>query len=186
MNFLDLAYLRDGTEKQRKVYAALVTSDFLSELGPYGATLVGTVPLGIDLSDSDLDIICYAVDLRGFEQDIRHLTQRYDVGSVSAERLRIRGVPSIVFNFSLRGFPIEVFGQPLAIHRQHGYRHLLIEHRVLELGGARVRERIMVLRSAGYKTEPGFAELLGISGDPYENLLQVDLWSNEAITLALR
>lgn len=185
LNFLDTTYLRDGTEKQRKVYAALVTSGFLSELGAYGATLVGTVPLGIDLSGSDLDIICYAVDLRTFEQDIRCVTRRYDVGPLSAQCLRVRGVPSAVFNFLFRGFPVEVFGQPLAIHRQHGYRHLLIEHRVLEVGGGRVRERVMALRCAGYKTETAFAALLGIVGDPYENLLQVESWSDEAITLAL-
>ncbi len=62
-----------------------------------------------------------------FEQDIRHVTQRYDVGHLSAHGLRIRGMACAVLNFSWRGFPVEVFGQPIAIRLEHGYRHLLIE-----------------------------------------------------------
>ena len=65
---------------------------------------------------------------------------------------------------------MEVFGQPLPIDRQRGYRHLLVEARLLALGGAPLRHAVSTLRRGGLKTEPAFARALELDGDPYERL----------------
>jgi hypothetical protein len=40
---------------------------------------------------------------------------------------------------------------------------------------------IMDQRRAGLKTEPAFAAVLNLSGDPYEALLDLETWSDEAL-----
>ncbi|MDP4097618.1 DUF4269 domain-containing protein [Paenibacillus sp. P96] len=42
----------------------------------------------------------------------------------------------------------------------------------------------MLIRSMkrdGFKTEPAFAALLGLQGDPYEELLRMYSWSDEQL-----
>jgi len=79
---------------------------------------------------------------------------------------------------------VEVFGQALPSERQHGYRHLCIEHRLLQAGGPTFRARVQALRAAGLKTEPAFAAALGWTGpDPYAELLAVESFSEAALQL---
>ena len=73
----------------------------------------------------------------------------------------------------------------IAIRCQNGYPHLLIEHRVLQLGGERIRKQIIVLGCTGDKIEPAFATLLGIVGDPHENLRLMESGPDKAIIAVL-
>ena len=43
----------------------------------------------------------------------------------------------------------------------------MAERRLLDLGGPYFREAILTLRNRGMKTEPAFASVLGLAGDPY-------------------
>lgn len=183
VDFRTLDYLRAGNPRQRRAYQVLTETRLLSRLSAYGATFVGTVPLALDLPSSDLDVICEADDLSRFERDVRRAARPRD--DVSAYRTRIGLTPCVIVAFTWHGCPVEVFGQPVPVPCQHGYRHLLIEHRVLVLGGEEIRERILSLRRAGCKTEPAFAECLGLAGDPYESLLHVEDWSDAAIIASL-
>jgi hypothetical protein len=77
---------------------------------------------------------------------------------------------AVIARFRAARLPVEVFGQPLPIDRQRGYRHLLVEARLLAGGGAALRSAVTTERRAGLKTEPAFARALGLDGDPYERL----------------
>lgn len=67
----DVSYLKFGTERQKDAYASLREARVLDLLSNYDATLVGTIPLDIDLPGSDLDIVCMASDLGVFAQTIK-------------------------------------------------------------------------------------------------------------------
>ena len=48
---------------------------------------------------------------------------------------------------------------------------MIIEHEILQSKGGIFRLEIIKLKQNGYKTEPAFAFLLGLKGDPYIELL---------------
>jgi len=51
---------------------------------------------------------------------------------------------------------------------------MLIENKILEQEGKQFRKKIIALKEQGYKTEPAFATLLGLEGNPYEALLELE------------
>ncbi len=53
------------------------------------------------------------------------------------------------------------------------YRHMIIEYRILLEKGEAFRQSIVELKRQGMQTEPAFALLLGLKGDPYTELLNV-------------
>lgn len=57
INFLDISYLKTGTERQRKAYQVLTERAILENLAQYNPILTGTIPINIDIENSDLDII---------------------------------------------------------------------------------------------------------------------------------
>lgn len=49
---------------------------------------------------------------------------------------------------------------------------MVIEHEILKSRDEEFRLEIIKLKQNGYKTEPAFAHLLGLKGDPYIALLE--------------
>lgn len=149
---------------------ALARSGVLMKLAPFDPHVAGTPPLGIDLPSSDIDILCEAPDLPVFAS---HLQTAF--GAMSAFSLHERpDLDAVIARFSAHDWLFEIFGQSRPVAQQHGWRHFRVEERLLRIGSARLRKAIMVLRRAGMKTEPAFASLLGLAGDPYAALLGLD------------
>ena len=48
---------------------------------------------------------------------------------------------------------------------------MIIEAEILEEKGEDFRQKIIELKKSGIKTEPAFAQLLNLKGDPYEALI---------------
>ncbi len=141
--------------------------------------LTGTVPIGLDLANSDLDIICAAEDLIGFEQVVVPVYAHHP--GFGCKRRIWQGHPSVVVNFDTSLFPIEIFAQTLPVTEQNAFRHMLIEDRLLRLGGEAARTAIMALRRAGMKTEPAFAAHFRLTGDPYAELLRLSRLDDAAL-----
>ncbi len=179
MNWNDISYLKRGNHRQRQAYAALHSLDIFSRLTEFSPVLVGTVPLGIDTVESDLDILCHAQDLPAFAALMRTLFAWKTNFEVKTKE--IRGVSSVVTNFEHAGFPIEIFAQAVPVEQQNGYRHLLVEHRLLALGGEEMAEMIRQQKQNGLKTEPAFAQYLHLEGDPYQALLDLENMDDEAL-----
>ena len=57
-HFLDIEYLKNGTKKQQMAYKRLKELNIFKELSDYKPLLAGTVPIRIDIEESDLDVIC--------------------------------------------------------------------------------------------------------------------------------
>ncbi|WP_449602132.1 DUF4269 domain-containing protein [Paenibacillus sp. Marseille-Q9583] len=161
-----------GTAVQKEVYNLLLELDIMNLLKDYNPLLVGTIPLGIQVEGSDLDIICEVYDPVKFKA----LVVRYfgaTEGFVSESRV-VQGIPRTKINFMVKGWPIELFGQPRRTELQNGYLHMIVEAEILAQMDDDFRERIILLKSNGWKTEPAFAKAMGLEGDPYEALLELE------------
>jgi hypothetical protein len=172
-DFKDITYLNTGSPLQQKAYAVLTQSKILYHLQPFHPILTGTMPLDI-FSDgkSDLDIVCEAASLESVENVLR--THYGKETGFSLQRKEVRATDTLLCNFMLQGFPVEIFSQTIAIAEQWAYRHMAIEYALLEKYGETFKQEIIRLKRQGIKTEPAFALLLKLSGDPYEALLQLE------------
>ena len=83
----------------------------------------------------------------------------------------MNGVDSLVCNFTIEEFSVELFAQNVPTKLQNAYRHMIIEYDILEQKGEEFRKQIINLKEKGWKTEPAIAELLGLKGNPYLELL---------------
>lgn len=168
-NFADLIYLESGSETQRRGITAIRKSGVFNLLQPYGPVLAGTLPLDLFTPTSDLDILCFAPDPLAFFDFAKSALGHFDKFRIY--QVIINGEEAIIVNFSFGGFAFEVFAQKIPVKEQTAYRHLLIEHQILQEKGEAFREKVMELKSKGVKTEPAFAYVLQLKGDPYEALL---------------
>lgn len=82
-------------------------------------------------------------------------------------------IETIIASFTIEGQEIEVFGQTTPTTLQNGYRHMVVEQRLLAKYGEDLRLQIIELKNQGLKTEPAFARALNIEGDPYIELLKL-------------
>lgn len=170
-DFKNIEYLKQGNQKQQIAYKELSELFIFQKLKEYTPTLCGTIPIAIDTDESDLDIICYCNNLSDFKSKITGLYIRQNDFEVH-EKVN-RNLKTIVARFSSRSFTIELFGQNRPVEEQEAYRHMLIEHKILLEKGETFRQHIIMLKKQGFKTEPAFAKLLGITGDPYIELLKL-------------
>ncbi|WP_018752222.1 DUF4269 domain-containing protein [Paenibacillus sanguinis] len=184
MDFLNYDYLQQGNGRQQKAYQVIEELQVMSRLAPYHPVLAGTIPLNIDIPASDLDIICEVHDAESFalllDQQFGACDKYNRSGKVVA------GMPRMVARFSYSSFWLEIFGQPLPVTKQNAYRHMVIEHRLLELAGNEAAEAIRQLKKSGLKTEPAFAEYFGLAGDPYQALLDMADWEDTRLALWIR
>ena len=87
----------------------------------------------------------------------------------------ISSQPTVLVRFQLEEFKVEIFGQNIPSKEQYAFRHMLIEHQILLQKGETFRQEIVKLKKKGLKTEPAFANILGLTGDPYKALLNYPL-----------
>lgn len=149
---------------------ALAQSGALQSLKAFDPHVVGTLPLDIAVDGSDIDIACHALDPVAF-------TVAVWTAFASFERFKIHqwvgSERPVVASMSVLGWDIEIFGSRLPVRQQTAWRHFDIERRLLNWGGPQLRRAVMRLRLSGLKTEPAFAAVLELTGDPYDALLSM-------------
>lgn len=170
--------------RQLEVARTVATLELAQIFKEFTPVLAGTIPLAIDLPESDLDILCFAPDLRIFAEYCQKLAPQ--LTDYRERQVVLRGIPSFVASGRFENFELEIFAQPIPVHEQWGYRHLLIEARLLKLAGEPLRLRIIELKQAGLKTEPAFAHCLQLPGDsspgdPYAALLELEALDDEQL-----
>ncbi|WP_396266320.1 DUF4269 domain-containing protein [Halobacillus amylolyticus] len=161
--------MKMGSKKQQKAYAAIKELDICNDLSTYNPVLCGTLPIGIDVVGSDLDIVMEVQDLDHFEERLQTLYN--NKGNFTLKRATIRGNQVVKANFFFSNFEFELFGQSQPVQKQNAYLHMLIEYKLLKKDPI-LKEKVINLKMQGYKTEPAFCTLLDIPGDPYEGLIQ--------------
>jgi hypothetical protein len=157
---------------------AIQRADVMTALADYDPRIAGTPPLGLDLPTSDIDVLCFAPDPDRFTSAVQTSfgsCQDFRVWQwISADR-------PVVATFLAKGWRFEIFGQRKPVGEQIGWRHFVVEQRLLALGGQRLATSVMAFRRAGLKTEPAFAAALNLSGDPYQSILEMDNHSDAAL-----
>ena len=162
---------------------ALDRSGLLDALACFDPHVAGTPPLGLDLPDSDIDVICHAADARVFANAVWAFAGDFEAFSI--HQWTEDGRP-VVATFRVHGWPVELFGDARLVAQQPGWRHFEIERRLLALGGDDLRVAVMRRRHDGLKTEPAFADVLRLEGDPYFALLELETMPDAAIAQMLR
>jgi hypothetical protein len=169
IDFSSITYLKSGNLKQILAYKILTENKILEVLSDFDPILVGTIPINIDIENSDLDIICFWKSKVEFVSKICLLFE--DKTEFKIKETFIDNQESVIVNFLIDGLEIEIFGQNIPTKEQNGYKHMIIEHQILEVRGEIFRKEIIKLKQMGYKTEPAFGELLGLKVNPYLELM---------------
>lgn len=130
--------------------------------------IVGTFPLGIDVPGSDIDIVC---EVGSYDAFSLNLWDAFRDNDAFAIRQWISKPHCVVCDFVFAGWPFQIFGEQRNVEQQTAWRHFRVEQRLLELGGEQLRLSVMQERNGGLKTEPAFAKILGLAGDPYQAML---------------
>jgi hypothetical protein len=159
-DFFDVEYLLKGSAIQQAGYRAIVSSAILHLLRDFDPVVVGTMPLDLFVGTSDIDIICHFSEAEKFQSVFHHTVRK-----------ELNGVDSVIASFEFDSFEFEIVGQPIPVRDQFAYRHMIAEWDILQVKGEVFRNKILALKKSGLKTEPAFAQLLGLQGNPYEALL---------------
>lgn len=178
-DYRNIEYLKTGNEVQQSAYTAMTELGILEILKAYDPILVGTIPIALDVPRSDLDIICQVYDFDEFCQLIHA-----HFGRCNEYRLRKKSGQNgliIVVNFKFMGFEFEIYATSAQTESLNSYRHMIIESRILDLLGDTFRKQVITLKLKGMKTEPAFAKLLYLEGDPYDSLLSLGKRSDQEI-----
>jgi len=168
-DFKKIDYLKYGNKRQKLAYQDLTEIGIFEILNSFKPLLAGTIPIQIDIEQSDLDVICEYDIKASFRKVLLNSFGKMPEFELIEKKYHSR--ESIIARFKTRHFIIEVFGQNYPSSKQNAFRHMLIEAKILEKEGEEFKKQIIVLKKAGYKTEPAFAKLLSLEGDPYLALL---------------
>lgn len=175
-HWLAIDYLQHGNADQVEVYHLLQELRIMAVLELYTPVLIGTLPLSIHIPGSDLDIACEVYDFAAFEKLVRVHFEHFE--AFEYVRRTVNEVERVKVNFCCGKWPVEIFGQPIPVIEQNGFRHMVIEECLLRKYGDSFRQQIIELKRNGMKTEPAFAKLLQLEGDPYEQMLLIDCDEN--------
>jgi len=175
--FSNIEYLRAGNEKQRAAWDVLSGTGLFGMLEIYEPVLAGTIPIGIDVEGSDLDIVCRYTRKENFVHDMesRFASEK---GFSLNERI---GTDIILCRFDKGGFPVEIYASLMNPSMSNAFRHMISEYRILRLAPPQFRKDIIDLKNEGVKTEPAFAKLLRLDGNPYEAMTLLEYWTDHKI-----
>lgn len=133
INFQNINYLKDGTERQKAAYLTLKKHDILEKTADFNPILTGTIPIAIDIPQSDLDIICYWKNKIDFINRIKKLFSKEQ--DFNLRTANINGQETVIANFRIDNFEIEFFGQHMPTASQNAFKHMLIAHQILQEKG---------------------------------------------------
>lgn len=175
-DFRDWSFLTAGSADQRRAHAVLTRHRPFDRLAGLASGLAGTFPLDLAVAGSDLDILVQADDPASLGPVLDGAFGRE--AGYGRRMVDVADGPALVACFTLDGLPVEIFAHPLPVEQQTGWRHMLVEARLLALAPT-LRPALRALKAAGLKTEPAFARLLGLPGDPYQALLDLETGTDQ-------
>lgn len=168
VQLLGTEYLHRGNPRQRRAAAVLEELGVGDLPGVREWALAGTIPLEVDLPESDLDVLVCTSEVAAAREE---LTEQFGQLPQFAAWAHSAEAEAWCVTFESQGFLIEFFLQDRALSEQRAFRHLVAEYVLLQRHGVEFRQQIFELKRSGLKTEPAFAQALNLDGDPYLALL---------------
>lgn len=170
MDYFDISYLSNGSPIQRKGFHAITSLGIINSFKEYTPVIVGTLPLDLFTDKSDIDVLCYFPNPEEFAEKAFFALRVFD--NFHIDRRYLGDVDSIIVRFNYGDFDFEIVGQKIPVTEQLAFRHMVAEWRILSEQGGVFKQKVLDLKKSGIKTEPAFAQLLGLKGDPYDELLR--------------
>ena len=174
----NISYLETGTENQKRAFITLKKHRILDYLFAYDPVLVSTVCVNLDIDGSDLDIICQHKNTDEFKIVVK---KKFGQFPDFKQWMRKSDFEEIVTSFKADDFEIEIFSSRIPVKKQFAYRHLLMMDKTLQIGGEPLRKKVKTLKSDGLKTEPAFAKVLGLTGDPFLAFLELEKFNDDQL-----
>ncbi len=166
--FRNPQFLKYGTRRQRAAYQVLHQLRIWEVLKEFNIRLAGTIPIDVDIEGSDLDLICEASS----PHLLISLLKRHYHGYMGYS-MNLTPDKVIVCRFQFDGWPIEIYGAAVKVERQRAWVHMIAEWDLLRKRGPMAHAEIRRMKRQGMKTEPAFARLFGLKGDPYQALYRM-------------
>lgn len=117
-------------EENKPIFKALTASRILESFKQYTPFLAGTFPLGLQVENSDLDILMCAQNLDQLNDELK---ERYGhFSDYKVQRIFVDGLNSLIVNFSFEHVSFKVFAQNKVITSQKGFTHFQFEERSLK------------------------------------------------------
>jgi hypothetical protein len=126
--------------------SAVDSSAVLELLRPFDPRIVGTLPLGVAVPGSDIDIVCHAPDPNAFADTI---WARYRAAEQFALYRWTSATRPVIARFVWDGWPFELFGDQCPVEQQRGWIHFEVERRLLALDDGRLRRAVGAQRANG-------------------------------------
>lgn len=167
----DISYLKLGGERRRAAYLALTELDLFCVLADFDPVLAGSFPLGLELHERELEIVCHAPALEQLAALMTDVYGNYD--EFALERTGAEGTPGLVCRFQYHDFHISILGQTAPSREQDAYRHLVAESRLLRLAGPSALDGIRRLKADGFETVPAFGAYFRLGDEPTRALLDL-------------
>jgi len=167
--------IAERTKRKELAVKAIKTSKILSKLKEYSPEVVSTLLIGFDVPDSDIDIICCFDNSDHFQKGF--LSEFKGFSNLSCEMKS----SYVLGRFDFEGFEFEIYAAAIQVEKQLAYRHFRIMQRIAEAGAPRFLKAIRNLRKKGDKTEAAITHLLGLLGNPYDLILELENWDDEKL-----
>lgn len=179
-NWHNISYLLQGSYRQKLAHETLVSLDVLKTLQEYSPLLVGTIPLKIETDQNDLELICEICNSGDFK---KKLVKKYgDQSDFHIKENIFQGIKTVISFFRHQNFGIKIWGQPVPVENQPAYLQMVVEARLLRIGGSDAKKRIRELKLSGMETEQAFAHYFNLTGDPCLVLLQLAQFSESELS----
>lgn len=168
-------------EKNEVLFSSLRKNQILSLLRKYNPLVVGTFPLGIHTSTSDVDICLTFDNENDFVASMNSLFA--EKPAFLLKSINLKSGPAILVQFKVDEIPYELVAQRVSSEKQTAFQHFQIEEKILKYvqytqvnhkEAISFADKLIKLRRSGLKTEPSFAELLNLANDGYDELLTLN------------
>lgn len=177
----DYTHLRDGNTRQMRAYTTVFDDLMIfKHFTAHEPLWVGSYPIEIDIESSPIHIMLNPTNLREFLLGVKNRYGEQDGFKLTWKA--IQRIPTVIARFSANEFAVELFAQPRSTTTQHAFTQMLVEARLLAIGGSKAYEGVRELKRKGLSTEAAFAAYFGLEGsDPYQMLVDLARVDNDTL-----
>jgi hypothetical protein len=179
----DWRALEHGDPLQHKAFGVLERHRVFETLAEFDPAHVSTIGNGLATDSSDIDVVCSFRSREHFEAVVQQAF--CECPGFRLYRVQGRGEEAVIAAFE-DALEVEIYASFTKTEQHLAYRHYVIACRLLMVGGEELARTITERKRLGVKTEPAFAQVLRLEGDPYLALLDLEHLSDHQLGKLVR